>query len=53
MSLELEHDCPECGNDAFWQTASTNVHLGEKTKYRCTECDYGLVLINGVDSSEH
>ncbi len=30
------------------------VHLGEKTKWRCPECDYGFVLINegaDIDSS--
>ena len=53
MSLELDHDCPTCSNDTFWRTASTTLHLGEKTKWVCTECDYGLVRIDGIDSSEH
>ena len=53
MSLEMEHDCPECSNDTFWRTASTTLHLGEKTKWVCTDCDYGLVRIDGIDSSEH
>jgi predicted RNA-binding Zn-ribbon protein involved in translation (DUF1610 family) len=53
MSLEMEHDCPECSNDTFWRTASTTLHLGEKTKWTCTDCDYGLIRINGIDSSEH
>jgi transposase-like protein len=53
MSLEMEHGCPECGEATeFYRAASTTVHLGEKTKWRCTECDYGFVLIDGeVDSS--
>lgn len=53
MSLEIEHDCPECGGSReFYRAASTTVHLGEKTKWRCTECDYGFVLIDDVvDSS--
>jgi rubredoxin len=52
MSLEMEHGCPECGQDRqFWRTASTEVHLGTKTKWRCGECDYGLIRINGIDSS--
>lgn len=52
MSLEMDHDCPECGErQVFWRTASTELHLGTKTKWVCTDCDYGLVLINGIDSS--
>jgi predicted RNA-binding Zn-ribbon protein involved in translation (DUF1610 family) len=53
MSLEVTHDCPECSNDRFWRTASTELHLGEKTKWTCTECEYGLIRIDGIDSSEH
>ncbi|MFC6835492.1 DUF7838 family putative zinc beta-ribbon protein [Halomarina ordinaria] len=46
MSLEIEHYCPKCGEERdFYRTASTLVHLGEKTKWRCTECDYGFVKI--------
>ncbi|WP_458205524.1 DUF7838 family putative zinc beta-ribbon protein [Haladaptatus sp. NG-SE-30] len=53
MSLEMEHDCPECGDkETFWRSASTTLHLGEKTKWRCAECDYGLVRIDGdIDSA--
>lgn len=53
MSLEIEHDCPKCGgSQQFYRAASTTLHLGEKTKWRCTECDYGFVLIGSeVDSS--
>jgi len=46
MPLELERDCPNCGADTFWRTASTMVHLGEKVKWECTECDYGFVRID-------
>jgi rubredoxin len=52
MSLERTHACPECGTDTtFYRTASTMLHLGEKTKWGCAECDYGFVLINGIDTS--
>lgn len=50
--MELEHDCPTCESTAFYQAASTMVHLGEKVKWRCTECEYTFVRIGGtVDSS--
>ncbi|MFC7046471.1 hypothetical protein ACFQH6_14605 [Halobacteriaceae archaeon GCM10025711] len=52
MSLEMEHECPECGTErTFYRSASTSLHLGTKTKWYCTECDYGLILINGIDST--
>ncbi|MFC6724240.1 hypothetical protein ACFQE1_07605 [Halobium palmae] len=53
MSLEMEHDCPECGGSReFYRSASTTLHLGEKTKWRCTDCDYGFVRIGDeIDSS--
>ena len=52
MSLEITHACPTCGSDAtFYRAASTTLHLGEKTKWYCTACDYGFVRINGIDSS--
>jgi transposase-like protein len=53
MSLEMEHDCPRCGGQQeFYRSASTTLHLGEKTKWRCTECDYGFVRIGDeIDSS--
>jgi len=46
MGLELERECPHCGTDTFWRTASTMVQLGEKVKWECTECDYGFVRID-------
>jgi rubredoxin len=54
MSLELDHECPKCEAErAFYRTASTNLHLGEKTKWRCPECDFGFVRIDGdIDTGD-
>ena len=54
MSQELEHGCPQCETDrVFYRAASTTLHLGEKVKWRCPECDYGFVQIDGdIDSSQ-
>ncbi|SIR83529.1 DUF7838 family putative zinc beta-ribbon protein [Natronorubrum daqingense] len=56
MAMELDHYCPDCdGEQTFYRAASTKVHLGEKVKWHCPNCDYGFVRIgdNGtaVDSS--
>jgi transposase-like protein len=51
MSLQTERDCPQCDNDTFWRVASTTVHLGEKIKWRCTECDYGIISIDGIETA--
>lgn len=52
MALEMERECPDCGGvEVFYRAASTNLHLGTKTKWRCTECGYSLVLIDDIDSS--
>ena len=51
MALELERTCPECGSETFYRAASTTVHLGEKVKWHCTDCEYGFVQIDGIDSS--
>jgi rubredoxin len=49
MSLELDRYCPECGADrTFYRAASTTIHLGEKVKWHCPDCDYGFVVINDV-----
>ena len=46
MSLEREFHCPRCGEDRdFWRVAAMTLHLGEKTKWRCNTCDYGLTRI--------
>ncbi|WP_425492365.1 hypothetical protein [Halobellus inordinatus] len=52
MSLEREYDCPECGNTEFWKTASMELHLGTKTKWRCSECGYGFIEINGISTAK-
>jgi len=44
----MERECPECGAREFRLIARTNLHLGEKTKLQCSECDYGFVQIDGA-----
>lgn len=53
MATELEHDCPECeAEQTFYRAAATNLHLGLKTKWYCSECDYGFVRVDGdINSS--
>lgn len=53
MATELERTCPVCDSEeTFYRTASTELHLGEKTKWRCPNCEYAFVRIDGeVDSS--
>jgi rubredoxin len=53
MVQELDHACLQCGTErTFYRTASTNLHLGLKTKWSCPECDYRFVQIDGdIDSS--
>ena len=53
MSLELDHDCPACGDTrTFYRAASTELHLGTKIKWRCPECEYGFVTIgDDINSS--
>jgi len=53
MSRELTHECPVCGTErSFYCAASTEVHLGEKVKWHCPECDYGFVRIDdNVDTA--
>jgi rubredoxin len=51
MSLEISRDCPDCDSEeTFYRAASTTLHLGEKTKWRCTNCSYAFIKINGIDS---
>ena len=46
MAQELERECPVCGESRpFSLTASTNLHLGKKTKWSCPECDHAFVRI--------
>ncbi|OVE84214.1 DUF7838 family putative zinc beta-ribbon protein [Natronolimnobius baerhuensis] len=57
MTLELDHECPDCEADkTFYRAASTTLHLGTKIKWHCPDCDYGFIQINGnredpIDSS--
>ncbi|WP_198664649.1 hypothetical protein [Halorubrum sp. 48-1-W] len=51
MALEKDVNCPECGEtNAFYRTAATTLHLGEKTKWRCPECGFGYVEIDGIST---
>jgi len=54
MALELDHACPECGEErTFYKSASMELHLGRKVKWACPECDYGFVTVDGdIDTSE-
>lgn len=50
--MGIESDCPDCGGTEFYRAADTEIHLGEKVKYRCSECNHGVVRIDGaVDTS--
>lgn len=53
MSQELEHACPNCETaKTFYRSASTNLHLGLKTKWQCPDCEYAFVMVDGdIDSS--
>lgn len=47
--MAIEHYCPDCEEErTFWQVASTTMHLGEKVKFRCEECNRGFVRIDDV-----
>ena len=49
MTEELTRMCPHCETErTFYIAASTNLHLGKKTKWHCPECDYGFVRIGDV-----
>lgn len=49
MALERAMDCPACEVErTFYRSASTTLHLGEKTKWTCPECGYGIVRIDGT-----
>ena len=49
MTMELSRTCPNCEEErTFYLSASTNLHLGEKTKWACPECDHAFVKINDV-----
>lgn len=47
MGLELQRTCPSCSEDRiFYRAASTTLHLGEKVKWECPQCDFGFVRID-------
>ena len=49
MPLELEQECPECGETrTFWKSGTTDLHLGTKRKWQCSECGFGFVRIDGT-----
>lgn len=49
----IETECPACETEQeFRRSASTTLHLGEKVKWYCSECYYGIVRINGIDTSK-
>ena len=49
MAIERDRYCPSCDADRpFYRAAATRLHLGEKTKWACTECGRVVVLINDV-----
>jgi rubredoxin len=54
MASEIERSCPECNAErTFYRAASTELHLGLKTKWRCPDCGYGFVRVDGdVDTSD-
>lgn len=53
MALEKEIECPRCEEThPFYRTAATTLHLGEKSKWRCPECEYGYIEINGISTLE-
>ncbi|GAA0283229.1 DUF7838 family putative zinc beta-ribbon protein [Halobacterium noricense] len=53
MARELDHECPNCGEEqTFYRAAATQIHLGQKTKWNCPDCGYGFIRIDGdIDSS--
>lgn len=53
MSLEIERECPRCGTEqTFWRVAATTLHLGTKTKWRCEDCGFGFIEVNGISTAD-
>lgn len=49
MSLEIEQYCPDCETEqTFYRTASTTLHLGEKTKWACEDCGYSFARVGKI-----
>jgi len=54
MAQEMERECPECdGEKTFWRVASTRLHLGEKIKWRDSDCGFSFVTVDGIDTADH
>ncbi|MFT4932011.1 MAG: transposase-like protein [Natronomonas sp.] len=53
MPMRTTRECPLCEAErTFYLVASTELHLGRKTKWICEECDYQVVKIDGdIDSA--
>jgi rubredoxin len=52
MSDAVTRSCPVCEADReFYAAARTTVHLGEKWKFRCPECGYAFVRIDGIETA--
>lgn len=52
MAMEVDRACPTCETTrTFYRAASTTLHLGTKVKWRCPECSFGFVTVNGVVDS--
>lgn len=53
MAMQTTRECPRCETErTFYLVASTELHLGRKTKWVCGECDYQIVRIDGdIDST--
>jgi len=53
MSLETTRECPKCGGSrTFWRVAATTLHLGEKTKWSCEDCDFGFAEVDGISTMD-
>ncbi|MES3517211.1 MAG: hypothetical protein PPP58_06055 [Natronomonas sp.] len=50
MGLSRDDDCPQCGEQEFYRSASTKLHLGRKIKWACPDCEYGFIQIDGIDT---
>lgn len=51
MAMERSVECPRCEEArTFYRTAAMTLHLGEKRKWRCPECTFGFIEINGIDT---
>lgn len=49
MAMEVERRCPRCEAEKdFYRTASMHLHLGQKTKWACPDCEFKFVRVNGT-----